>query len=89
MPKSDGDNFYLVLKNFYDEVKHEWAGQEKKIEDFEKDGPKIVIVLDNASFHKKKEIIERIEAVSLTRFQEETTMGWSINFAILLMANHS
>jgi len=59
LPKSDGDNFYLVLKSFYEELKHEWAGEHRKIEDFE---TKIVIILDNASLHNKKEIVEKIEA---------------------------
>ena len=34
LPKSNGDNFYLVLKNFYDEVKYEWAGEDKNIDEF-------------------------------------------------------
>lgn len=62
VPKGNGDNFFSVLQNFYQDIKYEWAGDDRKIEDFEKNGPKIVIVLDNASLHKKKEIIEKIEA---------------------------
>jgi hypothetical protein len=34
----------------------------KKIEDFKKYSAKIVIILDNASFHKRKDILEKIEA---------------------------
>jgi transposase len=39
---------------------YEWAGDGKEINDFEKEGPKIVIVLDNASIHKKEEFVETI-----------------------------
>jgi hypothetical protein len=38
------------------ELKSEWAGDDKNddknIDDFEKDGPKIVVILDNSSIHK-------------------------------------
>ncbi|WP_072621611.1 transposase [Spirulina major] len=52
LKKRTGENFYHVLKQFYEHLKHEWAGEDKKAEDFEKDGCKIVLVLDNASIHK-------------------------------------
>jgi transposase len=61
LPVGNGENFYKVVKGFYQEIKYEWAGEEKNIEDFEKIGPKIVMILDNASIHKKKEIIEKIK----------------------------
>jgi transposase len=61
VPKGTGENFYLVLKRFYEEIKNEWAGEDKDIEDFEKASIKIVIILDNASIHKKKEILEKIK----------------------------
>jgi hypothetical protein len=45
-----------VVRNsgFYDEVKQEWAGEDRSIDDFEQIGPKILIILDNASIHKKE-----------------------------------
>lgn len=30
-------------------------------EDFREKGPKIIIILDNASYHKKKDVIEQVE----------------------------
>jgi len=59
--KGTGDSFFSVLKGFYSEVRHEWAGEDKNIDDFERLGPKIVIILDNASIHKRKDILEKIE----------------------------
>ncbi|MBD2426865.1 IS630 family transposase, partial [Phormidium sp. FACHB-1136] len=49
-----------VLHGFYEEVKQEWVGEGRRIEDFEQDGPKILIILENASIHKKAEILEKI-----------------------------
>lgn len=60
LPVGNGENFYSVLEALYEEIKCEWAGENRSIEDFEKNGPKIVIVLDNASIHKKKDILDRI-----------------------------
>lgn len=58
--KGTGASFFSVLRGFYDEVKQEWAEGGRNIEDFERIGPKILIILDNASIHKKEEILEKI-----------------------------
>ena len=60
VPKGDGDNFYSTLKVLYQEVKYEWISEGNKAEDFVKKGTKIIIILDNASFHKKEDIIHKI-----------------------------
>jgi transposase len=62
LDKGNGEGFYQVLKDFYRELQYEWAGLDKNLKDFEKNGPKIVIILDNSSIHKKKETLEKIEA---------------------------
>lgn len=59
--KGTGETFYEVLKGFYEEIKIEWVEKGNSIEQFEKKGPKIVIILDNASIHKKKEFVEKIK----------------------------
>jgi hypothetical protein len=61
LPVGNGENFYSVLKAFYREIQCEWAGESKNIEDFERRGPQIVMILDNASIHKKKDILDKIE----------------------------
>jgi transposase len=61
LPKGTGENFYKVLKDFYQEVKYEWASEDRRIDDFEENGPKIVVILDNASIHKKQDFIEKIK----------------------------
>jgi hypothetical protein len=44
------------LNNF---VKNEWLEQGNQADYFEYKGPKIVIVLDNASYHKRSDIVEK------------------------------
>jgi transposase len=61
IPKGTGENFFKVLTEFYQELKYEWTGADGNIDDFERIGPKIVIILDNASIHKNKEILEKIK----------------------------
>ena len=59
--KGNSDNFYLTLKVLYQEVKDEWITSGNKAENFNDRGPKILRILDNASFHKKDEILDRIK----------------------------
>jgi len=60
VPKGNGDNFYLTLKTLYQEVKNEWIFKGNQAEDFVSQGTKIIIILDNASFHKKEDILKKI-----------------------------
>jgi transposase len=59
--KGNSDSFYEQIKNLNDWVKSEWVSLGNKEADFQQMGPIILIVLDHASFHKKKEILEKIE----------------------------
>ena len=58
--KGTGENFLKVLTEFYQELKCEGSEGDRNINDFERIGPKIIIILDNASIHKKKDILEKI-----------------------------
>ena len=58
--KGNSETFYEVVKVFYTEIIKEWVEAGNKEEDFHEKGPKIVIILDNASFHKKQEILDEI-----------------------------
>ena len=59
--KGTGDIFYEQLKQLNEFVKSEWIQQGNEEPDFKERGPKILIIIDNASYHKKKEILEKIE----------------------------
>lgn len=58
--KGTGATFLSVLREFYRTLKCEWAGEDKQIDDLERIEPKIVIILDNCSIHKKKDVLEQI-----------------------------
>ena len=60
IPSGNYANFYAVLKNFYGDLRAEWILQGNLAEDFEDKGCKFVIILDNASFHKKAETLQKI-----------------------------
>ena len=59
--KGNADIFYEQIEALNNLLKQEWLEQGNSIEKFQEDAAKIVIILDNASFHKRKDILERIE----------------------------
>ncbi|MEH1779660.1 MAG: IS630 family transposase [Nostoc sp.] len=60
--KGNADVFYEQIKSWNDFVLQEWIEQGKPIEEFKDSSAKIVIILDNASFHKRKDILNKIES---------------------------
>ncbi len=59
--KGDADVFYEQLTLLYNFILQEWIEKGNTVESFNDCAAKIVIILDNASFHKRKDILERIE----------------------------
>ncbi len=59
--KGNSKSFYEQLKQLNDDIKKEWIEQGNIESEFAQNGPKILIVLDNASYHKKQETIGKIE----------------------------
>ncbi|NJO65781.1 MAG: IS630 family transposase [Richelia sp. RM2_1_2] len=59
--KGNADIFYEQLSLLYNLCRQEWIEQGNEIDFFNDCAAKIVIILDNASFHKRKDIIEKIE----------------------------
>lgn len=59
--KGNADIFYEQIKQLNNWLKKEWIEQGNKSDDFQTNSAKIVIILDNASFHKRKDILEKIE----------------------------
>jgi len=58
----NADVFYEQLKSLNDFLLQEWIEQGKPIEEFQDGSAKIVIILDNASFHKRKDILDKVES---------------------------
>jgi len=52
---------YQEIKAFHNCIIKKWVESGKSAQEFLETGSKLVIILDNASFHKKKEILEKIE----------------------------
>ena len=86
--KGNSETFYEQLKKLNEYLKEEWVSQRNNPEEFEKKGPKIVIILDNASFHKKKEIIEKIEA-ELPNIILEYLPAYSPDYNLIELVWHS
>ena len=59
--KGDSSTFYEQLKKLNESVKKEGISNGNRVEDFEEKGAKILLILDNASFHKKQEVLTDIE----------------------------
>lgn len=59
--KGNSHNFYQVLKLFYEELINEWVSAGNLASEFADKGAKIVIILDNTSFHKKEEYLKIIK----------------------------
>ena len=59
--KGESETFYKQINNLNKSVKKERIDQGNKESDFAAHGPRMIVILDNASFHKKKEIIDTIE----------------------------
>ncbi len=88
VPKGDGNNFYLTLKMLYQEVKNEWISEGNQAEDFVSQGTKIIIILDNASFHKKEDIINKI-AQEMPNLIREFLPPYSPDYNIAELVWHS
>jgi transposase len=86
--KGNADTFYEQLKMLNDFVKQEWVEQGNLLEEFENHGPKIVIILDNASFHKRKDILIQIEA-ELPQIRLEFLPPYSPDYNLIELVWHS
>lgn len=59
--KGNSTSFYEQIKKLHTFVKEEWINQGNVEDKFTSSEVKILIILDNASYHKKKDILEKIE----------------------------
>jgi transposase len=86
--KGDSQTFYEQLEKLNESLKKEWVNKGNNQEDFEKIGPKIIIILDNASFHKKKEILAKIEQ-NLPNLRLEYLPVYSPDYNLVELVWHS
>lgn len=86
--KGTGESFYEQLENLNNFVRTEWVMQGNPDAKFPELGPKILIILDNASFHKKKDILAEIEK-NLPNIQLYFLPEYSPDFNLVELVWHS
>ena len=94
--KGDSLTFYEQLKKLNKAIKEEWANHGNREENFQETGPKILIILDNASFHmrsgilqdKKQEILTKIET-NLPNIILEFLPAYSPDYNLIELVWHS
>ena len=52
----NGESFFESLEKLNKFIKAEWVKQGNKLELYERLGPRILVILDNASYHKRQDI---------------------------------
>lgn len=58
--QGNGDSFYTNLIKLNQFVKEEWVEKGNSESEFEEQAPRVLIVLDNASYHKKQLVLDKI-----------------------------
>jgi transposase len=86
--KGDSETFYKVIKGLYKELTREWVEAGNRAEDFAEEGAKIIIIIDNASFHKKEEILKKIES-EMPNIQLEFLPEYSPDYNLIELVWHS
>ena len=86
--KGNSETFYEQLKQLHEFVLKEWLTLGNSQECFYKYGPKIIIFLDNASYHKRKDICAEIEK-NLPNIILEYLSAYSPDFNLIELVWHS
>jgi transposase len=59
--KGNGESFFESLEKLNNFVSTEWVKQGNKLELYQRIGPSVLVILDNASYHKRQDIIDKIK----------------------------
>lgn len=86
--KGNADIFYEQLQQLNELIKQEWVSKGNYPEYFSKLGPKIILILDNASYHKRKDILALI-AQEFPNFLLEFLPAYSPDYNIIELVWHS
>ncbi|MEH2254710.1 IS630 family transposase [Nostoc sp.] len=86
--KGNSDIFYQQLQQLYEQVFQEWVDLGNKAEDFIDKGPNILIVLDNASYHKKKTMLVEVEQ-NMPNIQLHFLPPYSPDYNLIELVWHS
>ena len=86
--KGDADIFLEQLQQFNELIKQEWVSKGNRWEDFTLHGPRIILILDNASFHKRQDILIRLSE-ALPNFRLNFLPVYSPDYNIIELVWHS
>ncbi len=86
--KGNADIFLEQLQQFNELIKQEWVNKGNRALDFQSDGPGIILILDNASFHKRQDILSRVSK-ELPNFRLDFLPAYSPDYNIIELVWHS
>lgn len=86
--KGNADIFLEQLQQFNELIKQEWVNKGNCCEDFTLHGPRIILILDNASFHKRQDILIRLSE-ELPNFRLDFLPVYSPDYNIIELVWHS
>ena len=86
--KGNAESFFEQLEHLNEFVKKEWIEQGNRAELYEKIGPRVVVILDNASYHKRQDVVEKIEQ-SLPNIHLCFLPAYSPDFNLIELVWHS
>ncbi len=86
--KGNSETFHEQLKKLHEEIRQEWINLGNLPEDFPEKKPKMIIILDNASYHKKKDVIEQVEK-ELPNIRLEFLPAYSPDYHLIELLWHS
>lgn len=86
--KGNADIFLEQLQQFNELIKQEWVNKGNCALDFQSQGPKIILILDNASFHKRQDILNRVSQ-ELPHFRLDFLPAYSPDYNIIELVWHS
>jgi transposase len=84
----NGESFFESLEKLNQFIKAEWVKQGNKPELYEQIGTRVVVILDNASYHKRQDIIDKI-AQSLPNIQLCFLPAYSPDLNLIELVWHS
>lgn len=76
------------LQQFNQLIKQEWVDQGNCAHGFQLHGPRIILILDNASLHKRQDILNKV-IKELPNFQLDFLLTYSPDYNIIELVWHS
>lgn len=86
--KGNANIFYEQIKYLNNFLLQEWLKQGKTIEEFKDASAKIVITLDNASFHNRKDILNKIK-LEMPNIILEFLPPYTLDYKLIELVWHS